>query len=397
VYHITSSQNNIVQALELARDEYSNFKRNLIAVAESLGVDADSRTLVDIILLQITKDTPKTHPYYFSDMLPFGASLITNLNVVDYRIKLYPLTNSFNLEKMSPGAVGVYLNNTQLIHGRDYTFVNQNFINVSAPLVNGDTITTYEYETTDACFVPETPTKLGIWPKYEPKLYLDTSYVTPRWMIQGHDGSQVLAYGTYGASGNSDYRDGILLEFEKRIFNNIKINYDISIYDLAKIIPSYNRTNDYSIDEFNKVLAPSFYKWTGLVGVDFTKPLSYDRSNSFTYNYAGHSSPDGRNVPGYWRGIYRWILDTDRPNLCPWEMLGFSIEPKWWTTLYGPAPYTNDNRPMWQDIADGMVREPGKPAVYLSDYAKPFLMDHIPVDELGNLKKIKQNTLILVA
>jgi len=385
LYHITSPQNNIVQALELSRDEYSNFKRNLIAVAESLGVDADSRTLVDIILLQITKDTPKTHPYYFSDMLPFGASLITNLNVVDYRIKLYPLTNSFNLEKLSPSAVGVYLNNTQLIHGRDYTFVSQNFINVSAPLVNGDIITTYEYESTDACFVPETPTKLGIWPKYEPKLYLDTSYVTPRWMIQGHDGSQVLAYGTYGDSGHSDYRDGILLEFEKRIYNNIKINYDISICDFAKIIPSYNRTNDYSIDEFNKVLAPSFYKWTGLVGVDFTKPLSYDRSNSFTYNYAGHSSPDGRNVPGYWRGIYRWMLDTDRPNLCPWEMLGFSIEPKWWTTLYGPSPYTNDNRPMWQDIADGMVREPGKPAVYLSDYAKPFLMDHIPVDENGNI------------
>ena len=35
-------------------------------------------------------------------------------------------------------------------------------------------------------------------------------------MIQGHDGSLVLSYG--------DYRDDLILELEKRIYNNIKIN-----------------------------------------------------------------------------------------------------------------------------------------------------------------------------
>jgi hypothetical protein len=36
-------------------------------------------------------------------------------------------------------------------------------------------------------------------------------------------------------------------------------------------------------------------------------------------------------VPGNWRGIYRWYYDTDRPHICPWEMLGFSQMPPWWT------------------------------------------------------------------
>jgi hypothetical protein len=204
-------------------------------------------------------------------------------------------------------------------------------------------------------------------------------------MIQGHDGSQVLAYGNYDDNGTADYRDSLILELEKRIFNNIKVKYDPAIFDISDIIPSYNRTNDYTLDEFNQVLAPSFYKWTSLSGRDFTKPLSYDINNSFTYNYSSNVAPNGLPVPGYWRGIYRWILDTDRPNLCPWEMLGFNIQPKWWVGVYGPAPYTQDNLPMWQDISDGMVREPGVPAVKISKYAKSFLINHIPVDSSGNL------------
>jgi len=271
----------------------------------------------------------------------------------------------------------VYLNGVQLIYKKDYTFDSQGFVNISATLVENDIISIYEYDSTDGSFIPETPTKLGMWPAYEPKIYLDTSLRTPRMIIQGHDGSQILAY--------NDYRDNIILELEKRIFNNIKISYDTNIFDIADIIPSYNRTTDYSLSEFNEVLAPSFYKWSSLIDKDFTKPFGYNKDDAFTFNYSGHNAPDGRRLPAYWKGIYHWILDTERPQLCPWEMLGFTIEPLWWQQLYGPAPYTSDNRVMWQDIADGAVREPGAPATYSKKYAKPFLMNHIPVDEFGNI------------
>jgi hypothetical protein len=333
----------------------------------------------DLGLKKINKDKPTSAPYYFSDMVAYGASLRSDLTVVDHRIKTYPLSSVFTLTKLSNKAVGVYLNGVQLLYGTGYTFSDQGFVIISpsVTMTDGDTITTYEYDSTDGSFVPETPTKLGIWPKFEPKIYLDTTLVTPQRMIQCHDGSLILAY--------NDYRDDLILELEKRIFNNIKVEYDSSIYDISDVIPGYNRTNQYSLSEFNSVLAPNFYKWTRQVGTDINKNLIFDIQNSFTYNYSKNSAPDGTSLPGFWRGVYSWLLDTDRPNICPWEMLGFSIEPDWWTSLYGPAPYTSDNRVMWQDIANGVVREPGVPVITLTKYVKPFLMDHIPVDDVGNL------------
>ena len=380
LYHITSETKNIVRAIEQSRDDYNRFKRNFINVVNKLGLDIDPISLLDLALTELNKDKPKTFPYYFSDMVPYGASIATDLTVVDHRVKTYPLTSAFTLDALSNKAVLVYLNKTQLLYSKDYTFNSQGFIVIDplVPMRDGDTITTYEYDNTDGCFVPETPTKLGIWPKYEPKLYLDTTLVSPVMMIQGHDGSQIAAYG--------DYRDAVILELEKRIFNNIKVDYDPGIFNTADIIPSYNRANDFSLAEFNQALAPSFYKWTAVVDRDFTKPLSFDRNNSFTFNYSGHSAPDGTTVPGYWRGIYSYLLDTDRPNICPWEMLGFAIQPKWWEPEYGPAPYTSDNIPMWTDISNGLIRGDGTYPVYVDPkYVKPFLLKCLPVDNTGAL------------
>ena len=388
-YHITSETNNIVRAIEQSRDVYNQFKKNFISAAEGLGIDASPADQVNLILQELNKDKPNSFPYYFSDMVPYRASTVSNTTVIDPRIKSYPLKTIFNLDSLSFSAVGVYLthNNvtTQLIYKKEYTFDNQGFVIISATLAEDDVVTIYEYETTDGSFVPETPTKLGLWPKYEPMIYLDTSLITPQWMIQGHDGSQVKAYGKYGVGDTPDYRDAVILELEKRIFNNIKVDYNPDIFDITKIIPGYNRTTGYSYTEFNEVLATNFYKWSSSISSDFSKPINFNRDNSFTYNYSGHTAPDGRFVPGYWRGVYQWILDTDRPQLTPWEMLGFTIEPAWWQEQYGPAPYTNDNLVMWQDIADGIVREPGVPSIKLPKYAKPFLMNCIPVDEYGNL------------
>ncbi len=379
LYHITSETNNIIRAIEKARDEYNKFKRNFLIVAETLGIDSNVIHQVDLILEKINKDKPKTSPYYFSDLVPYGANIKADLEVVDGRIKTYPLTRVFSLDVLSQKSVIVYLNGDQLLHGRDYSFSNQGFILITdqVTLTAGDVISIYEYESTTGCCVPPTPTKLGIWPKYEPKKYLDTTLITPREMIQGHDGSLILAYG--------DYRDDLILELEKRIYNNIKVKYDTNIFDINDVIPSYSRTTDYSIEEFNRILAPNFYKWLPLVDRDFTKPLSYDRTNPFTFNYRGQSAPDGRETPGYWRGVYQWLLGTDRPNLCPWEMLGFSEEPVWWKDQYGPAPYTSDNIPMWTDISEGKIKEPGKPFVINKKFVRPFLLDRLPVTESGEV------------
>jgi len=379
LYHVTNQDTNIIKAIEKSQNDYNIFKRNFITVAENIGIDTDTISLVDLILGKINSTKSNTGPYYFSDMVPYGASIKTDITVLDGRTKTYPLSAVFNLDSLSSKSVLIYQNKNQLIHGRDYTFDNQGFVIItdSVNLQAGDIISIFEYENTDGSFVPETPTKLGIWPAYEPKLYLDTSLINPVMVIQGHDGSQILAYG--------DYRDNLILELEKRIFNNIKVKYDPTIFDIHDLIPGYTRNTDYTLDEFNEILAPYFYKWATLVDKDFTTPLSFDRNNPLTFNYKGHYAPDGRPVPGYWRGIYRWLFDTDRPNLCPWEMLGFTIEPVWWNSVYGPAPYTSDNLVLWQDIANGVVRDPSAAPYVITKFIRPWLIKHIPVDSQGNI------------
>ena len=387
-YHITSQTNNIVRSIEKAREDYNNFKKVVLTIAEKLGVDSTPVKQVDLILDKINKDKPTNSPYCFSDMVPYGSAVKTDIKVVDYRIKTYPLTNIFTLATLSNKAVGVYLNGVQLIYGTEYTFDQTGFVIIAdkVNMSNGNIITTYEYDNTDGCFIPETPTKLGIWPKYEPKIYLDTTLTTPRMMIQGHDGSLTLAYG--------DYRDNIILELEKRIFNNIKVEYNPEIYDIFNVIPSYGHDQIYSRTEFDQTLAPSFYKWTSSINRDFSKPLSYDRANPFTYNYKGHATPDGKNAPAYWRGIYTWMYNTDRPHICPWEMLGFTIEPKWWQDTYGPAPYTRDNVVLWTDISKGLVKQPGVPLQILPQYIKPWLLAHLPVDASGVLVSPLQSDVV---
>jgi hypothetical protein len=137
-YHITSESNNIVRAIEQSRDDYNKFKRNFIAVANSLGVDIDPILHVNLILQTIAKDKPNTAPYFFTDMVAFGGSIHTEFTVIDSRIKSYPLATAFTVSELSTRAVHVYLNGTQLLHGRDYSFNGQGFIEVIAVLANDD-------------------------------------------------------------------------------------------------------------------------------------------------------------------------------------------------------------------------------------------------------------------
>lgn len=376
LFHITSTSTNVIKSIEKASSEYNKFKRNFITVAETLGIDSDVKTHVDMILNHINKNTQLTAPYYFSDMVPYGPSKRNDFEILDIRYTRYPLVSTFDISELSNKAIGVYLNEVQLVINRDYEINIHGFVDIIINMNVGDLLTIYEYDSTDGCFIPETPTKLGIWPKYIPEKYLDTTLLTPVEMIQGHDGSLILSYG--------DYRDELILELEKRIFNNIKVNYDTSIFDIDNIIPRYGNEYDYSNDEFNKILGPNFYKWTTLIDTDFTKLIGYDESNPFTFNYVGYYTEDGNNVPGYWRGIYKWMYGTDRPNICPWEMLGLSIKPTWWESTYGVAPYTSNNLVMWDDIGLGLLKIPNN-NIILEKYVRPYIVEHLPVDENGNL------------
>ena len=377
LYHLTNKTTNIVKAIDYSRREYAKFKRLFMQTSLTLGFDGSPRQHVDLIFKELNKNKNDSLPFYFSDMLSTsGFKKLTYSATSDN--KFYALSTPYSLDTVSTKSVNVYVNDEQLIYNEDYTFNNEGFCEISKLLNNGDVIDIIEYETTDGCFVPPTPTKLGLYPKFIPTKFIDTTYVTPTEVIQGHDGSIVKAYG--------DYRDELILELEKRIFNNIKVQYDPDIIDIHKFIGGEFRDTSITRNNIENSMLKDFASWLSIVGnTDYTDFSFYDRNNSFTYNYSFMFSPNGNALPGYWRAVYKQAYDTDRPHTHPWEMLGYFIKPDWWETKYGPAPYTSNNTIMWKDIEGGIIAEPNKNRIIKDEYKRPGLLTHLPVNEQGVL------------
>tara|TARA_B110000503_G_scaffold133164_1_gene210255 strand:+ start:14089 stop:27768 length:13680 start_codon:yes stop_codon:yes gene_type:complete len=378
LYHLTDNVSNIIKSLRFAKKEYSKFKRAFLQMSADTGFDGLTKQHVDHVLGELNKDKTARMPFYSSDMLAFGAAKVLTYTVLDYRTQYYALTTPFNINTVTNKAVNIYVNGTQLTYSRDYTFTDTGFVYITSTLENNNVIEIYEYENTEASFIPPTPTSFGLFPAYEPEIFLDTSYATPTTVIRGHDGSLTVAY--------NDYRDQLLLEFEKRIYNNIKVRYNASIFDLSEYVEGNFRNTNISKNDVDTIMITDFVDWLKLVGdADYTTNSIVSQGSSFTYNYSRSSSPTGNPLPGFWRAVYKQAYDTDRPHTHPWEMLGFSSKPSWWESVYGPAPYTSDNLILWQDLEQGAIKEPGKAVIRDKKYVRPGLTGHIPTNEFGQL------------
>ncbi len=386
LYHITNKDVNIVKSIQYSQEEYNKFKRNFIRIATANDYTGITRIQFDQVMNEINKDKTKDVPFYLTDMIPLGPNFIFEQEVIDNSFTDYPLTFDFNLDEASSSAVLVYLNDEQLTHGVDYEFINTSFVRILTTLTTGDKLQVIQYQDTFGCCVPATPSKLGLYPVFEPKVFVDNTYQTPQTVIQGHDGSITVAFG--------DYRDNLLLELEKRIFNNIKVKYDETLFDINDYVPSYWRDSELSVTELDNTIRQDFLRWSTIISSDYTVNSYYDATNPFTYNYNGMATHDGTTVKGFWRGIFKHMYGTDRPHTHPWEMLGFSMQPSWWESVYGPAPYTKDNLILWNDLKDGIVREPGKLLVRKSKYARAELLSMLPVNEYGELIDPLQANLI---
>ena len=377
---------NFMKAVNLAQHEYSKIKNKLLELSQSLsGVDITNIPgTLDLILKTINSVKNKTFSWYYSDMVPYSdikntiTYTVLNTEIVDYEI-----ANVFDPAALSNRAVLVYLNGKQLIRDIDYTFdTTHPGITISHTLAINDTIVINDYSNTDGNYIPETPTKLGLYPKFTPSMFVDNTYVTPTLVIQGHDGSITPAFG--------DFRDDLLLEFETRIYNNIKINYNKNVFDIYNFLPGKYRNTAYSNNEFTQLLTKSFLEWVGNNRVDYITNLYYDAANPFTWNYGRFKDTvDGELLPGAWRAIYKYFYDTDRPHTSPWEMLGFSEMPSWWSSRYGPAPYTGGNQVLWNDLEQGYIYG-GNRAGYDPRFTRPGLSKIIPVDANGNLRSPDQ-------
>jgi hypothetical protein len=383
-YFIANDKYNLLTAIKSVAQHYNQFKLGLIdQITKFKGTYTPQKSL-DIALYNMNVNKEESFPYSLSDMVPYGTDVVTRtFPVTDSRNKNYSLTSTFNINQLSLRAVIVYrtdINGTvsQLLHESEYEFDSiDSSVNIKIDLEKGDSITISDYTSTEGCFIPPTPTKLGLYPKFEPKIYIDDTYSgEPQKVIQGHDGSITVAF--------NDYRDDIILEFERRIFNNIKINYNPELLNMQDVLPGAFRKNKFTLKEVNDILSREFLKWDSFYGFNYSNNTTTSE-NRKTWNYrSGKDLVTRLPLPGNWRGIYKFFFDTDRPHTHPWEMLGFTIMPEWWVDTYGPAPYTRGNTILWEDLEKGYIRDPNNPAVN-SKYIRTGLSKILPVDDNGVL------------
>jgi hypothetical protein len=386
---------NLFDSLLYNGREYITFKDLLVYTVNSTNYASilTPAQMLDDALTQIASTHSSEQSFFWSDMVPCNAPYISNTytfaNSLD--ISIYPLSTIYDFTTANYSSVLVYLtsNNvqTQLIKGVDYTVSSTApSLTVTYSLSPGDIITVNEYNKTYGSYVPNTPTKLGLYPATIPSVSLDTAYYQPTYFIVGHDGSYNKLYGNYNPTTGAldDFRDQVLLEYETRVYNNLKLSNVIPIQEY-EVLPGFFRTTQYTYDEFLQVYSEGFLNWVGTNRIDY-KTQFYSKANDFTYNYTTNSNKLNQEPiqQGYFRGLYLYYYDTSTPDQTPWEMIGYTTQPTWWTSRYGSAPYTSDNLVLWNDMAEGVNWNNGKPFVN-EIYVRDGLLNVLPVDSNGDL------------
>jgi len=387
-YFLREPDYNIFASLEFNSREYQKFKAQFLNQAAAGDyVNMTIPEILNAVFSEINIARNSSNPFYWSDMLPIGT-VYTELQttVTPITTQVFDLTQVYNYTSANYQALLVYLSGQStngesrlLTRNVDYIVsTDAPTITILVPLAVGDVVTIQEYEATYGSYVPNTPTKLGLYPAYVPEIFLDTTYVDPTFVIRGHDGSITRAF--------NDFRDPLLLEYETRIYNNLKLDGNPIPLTATEVIPGQFRTTDYSLLEIQEILNQDFLTWVGWNKLDY-KAQDYIPANQFTWNYSTASNKLTDNQPiavGAWRGIYNYFYDTIYPTTRPWEMLGFSEMPIWWMNEYGPPPYTSGNLVLWGDLAAGLVRDPAAPYVR-PEYVRPGLLNVIPAGNEGAL------------
>jgi hypothetical protein len=164
-------EHNAVDAIRLASDQYNQFKMNLLRTIVNSDSQLTPADALDVALKEVNNTRDSRSPHYRSDMLGYGSDkTIRNYTVstttVDYAISS---TIGYNTTSLSFTSLLVYVNDVQQIEGANYTFDDiDRLITFPAPLAPTDTLAVHYYADTRGSFVPATPSKLGLYPKFEP-------------------------------------------------------------------------------------------------------------------------------------------------------------------------------------------------------------------------------------
>lgn len=421
----SSDDLDFIKGLTFSQDEYTKFKNKYLQTALQLinngfnPVQYYNNSIVismwvEEILKIVNVSKEFSNAFAYSYMIANGSPFANETFTVPMG-GLLTLSNYVDLNDPK-NALYVYDttgSETLLTVGVDYEVVSTNLsIEVQLNTVNvsvGNTVYVALYKNPLPAYIPSTPSKIGAYGVYLPRIELDTSYVIPTNVIIGHDGSKTIAYG--------DYRDQLLLELEKRIYNLIQYKFRHQHYlpiRLEDVKPGYFRQTRYTKDEYLDITESYLNKWSA-------KNRANYRANDWTsasltapmnqlwklYNYSvAEDATTGAplNLPGNWKGIFQYYYDTYYPDTRPWEMFGFSEQPSWWTTEYGLPVLNLAGQEVWTstaagahnmyaDLEAGIIRQ-GPSAIYdpvtlavqpNPMWARPGLSSIIPVDAAGEI------------
>jgi len=167
----------IFNALKFNGSEYVKYKTLLLDTinnTEFSRLTSDSNILEDA-MSQIAATKSESSAFFWSDMVPLGSKYASNSYKFVNFIKQteFPLTRIYDFSTANYYSVLAYVDRedegvvytTQLIRGHDYDVsVDEPKIIVYFDLLPNDVIRIDEYDQTYGNFVPNTPTKMGLYP-----------------------------------------------------------------------------------------------------------------------------------------------------------------------------------------------------------------------------------------
>jgi hypothetical protein len=249
---------------------------------------------------------------------------------------------SLYLGMYGPDHVYVYIDGA-LILRTDYSINSGQVEFVSAPAA-GSVIEIYHSgEEFSYSGIPASPAKLGLGGLFQPQIVRETWGDYDRVLIQRHDGSRIMAYQEHWYA-ESDPRDLVALELEKRIYNGC-LN---QVGD-----PKRQRVAQHITTALTPARARAEMQWFETNSLDYRDRSDFVADDPWTWNYDGKS----------WRAIYSESFGTLQLHTHPWEALGFQEKPEWWDTHYS---WTEPGKRLLleQALWDGLISEPYQPAHY---------------------------------
>jgi len=357
--------------LQYGAEQNKLFRQKFINKLTSLEstLDVTSKTARELVyesLIAINVGKNRDFPFAFSDMIYYvdsDAKVIKTYTAES--VLTFSLGTTIDITDPYRDHVYVYANDVQLLIDRDYTLTNTS-VSILTSVPVGTSIKIIVASNLGNCYVPVSTAKLGLTGVYTPELYYDVTNDTN--FIICHDGSMIVAFG--------DYRDDVILELEKSIYNNIFSNFRHERNKWLKYEPGAMRVTRYNKQQRYSYVGDRYRLWRLQNGVnDNSNAQFYREENPFTWNYRAVSEH------GSWRDMYRYMFDTDRPHTHPWEMLGFTNKPTWWDTYYDWID-GGKRAALLNALAIGNIAEP--PSINVDLLVRRDITN-IPVDENGEL------------